>query len=133
ERHDGHVFLNEERARVRLGEEEELVDVLWYLDTDASNHMSGNRAIFVNLDESVTSSVRFGDNSIVDIRGRGTVLIIVRSDEHHALTDVYFIPRLKMSIVSLGQLNENGSPSSIRDGFMSLWDHNDRLLTKVPH
>jgi hypothetical protein len=48
------------------------------------------------------------------------------------LTDVYFIPKLKTSIISLVQLDENGCPSSIRDGFMSLWDRNDRLLAKVP-
>jgi hypothetical protein len=56
----------------------------------------------------------------------------VRGDEHRALTDVYLIPRLKTSIVSLWQLDENGFPSSIRNGFMSLWDRNNRLLTMVP-
>jgi hypothetical protein len=109
----GRVFLNEERARVRLGDELEPSDVAWYLDTGASNHMTGNRSVFADLDENITGSVRFGDNSTVDIRGRGTVVISVRGDEHRALTDVYFIPRLKTSIISLGQLDENGCPLSI--------------------
>jgi hypothetical protein len=98
----GRVFLNEERSRVRLGDEQEPVDGAWYLDTGAANHMTGSRSVFADLDESITGSVRFGDNSIVDICGRGTVVIAVRGDEHQALTGVYFIPRLKTSIVSLG-------------------------------
>jgi hypothetical protein len=129
---DGHVFLNEERARVRIGDERDPIDVPWYLDSGASNHMTGSRDAFADLDTKITGSVRFGDNSIVDICGRGTVVIAVRGDEHRALTNVYFIPRLNTSIVSLGQLDENGCPSSIRDGFMSVWDRNHRLLARVP-
>jgi transposase InsO family protein len=128
----GSVFLNEERAHVRLGEEAEPAEEAWYLDTGASNHMTGDRAVFAKLDTSVTGSVRFGDNSIVQIKGRGVVLMLVRGGEHRELTEVYFIPKLKTSIVSMGQLDENGCPSAIRGGFMSVWDRDERLLVKVP-
>ena len=36
---------------------------LWYLDTGVTNHMSGCRNFFCNLDESTTGFVKFGDNS----------------------------------------------------------------------
>ncbi|XP_071676689.1 uncharacterized protein [Lolium perenne] len=88
----GHVFLDEERAK---------------------------------LDKSVKGLVRFGDNSIVEITSRDTVLVAVRGDEHHALTDMYLIRRLQTSNVSLGQLDKNGCPSSIRNGLMSPWDWNN--------
>jgi hypothetical protein len=117
---------------VRLGDEHEPVDVPWYLDSGASNHMTSSRVVFAELDTKVTGTVRFGDNSVVDVVGCGTVVIAVRGDEHRALTDVYLIPKLKTSIVSLGQLDENGCPSVIRNGFMSLWDRSNRLLAKVP-
>jgi hypothetical protein len=129
---DGAVFLNEEHARVRLGDEAEPVEEPWYLDSGASNHMTGNRGAFAKLDTAVTGSVRFGNNSVVAIKGRGVVLMLMHGGEHRELTDVYYIPKLKTSIVSLGQLDETGCPSAIRGGFMIVWDRNDRLLVKVP-
>ena len=34
----------------------------WYLDSGASNHMTGSRESFVVLDESIKGSVKFGDD-----------------------------------------------------------------------
>jgi transposase InsO family protein len=44
------------------------------------------------------------------------------------LTGVYYIPALRNSIITLGQLDENGSCVEIKDGVMRIWD---RLLAKV--
>ena len=35
---------------------------LWYLDTGATNHMSGRREFFCSIDKSTTGFVKFGDN-----------------------------------------------------------------------
>lgn len=45
---------------------------------------------------------------MVAIEGRDTVLFKCKSDEHHVLVRVYFIPQWIASIVSLGQLDEDG-------------------------
>ena len=68
------VVLDEPRAQVNLGREGEETEELWYLDTGASNHMTGNREAFSELDTGVVGTVKFGDNSGVDIQGRGTVV-----------------------------------------------------------
>jgi hypothetical protein len=44
------------------------------------------------------------------------------------LIGVYYIPALRNSIISLGQLDESGSCVEIKDGVMRIWD---RLLAKV--
>ena len=47
---------------------------LWYLDTGATNHMSGRRQFFCELDESATGFVKFGNNSRIRIEGKGEIL-----------------------------------------------------------
>lgn len=46
----------------RFETESDAMDV-WCLENDASNHMSGNRLFFFELDDSITGKVRFGDDS----------------------------------------------------------------------
>ena len=104
----GRVVLDEPRARVNLGRAEEEAEEQWYLNTGASNHRTGNRAAFSELDTGVIGTVKFRDNSGVDIQGRGTVVFQCKNGKHKALTDVYHIPKLRSNIVSIGQLDERG-------------------------
>ncbi|KAL1219421.1 Retrovirus-related Pol polyprotein from transposon TNT 1-94 [Cardamine amara subsp. amara] len=64
------VFLNEKNVKPKIFEAELDTSNVWYLDNGASNHMSGNRSFFVNLDETITGKVRFGDDSRIDIKGK---------------------------------------------------------------
>jgi len=86
-------------------------DGVWVLDTGASNHMMGTRTTLTQLDEGVHGTVRFGDGSRVEIHGAGSVVMQGHHQQHKVLTDVYYIPKLKSNIVSLGQLEEKGSRS----------------------
>jgi hypothetical protein len=123
--------LDEPRAQVHLGAAGDESEQRWYLDSGASNHMTGRRDAFSELDESHGGSVRFGDGSRVQIRGRGTVLFKCKNGEHRALTEVYFIPELRSSIASLGQLDEHGAEVLIRSGVLRIKDQDGRLLAKV--
>lgn len=47
-------------------------------------------------------------------------------EPHHvekALRGVYYIPRLKNSIISVGQLDEGGSRVEVEHGILRIWDH----------
>ena len=88
---------------------------VWVLDTGASNHMTDSRAALTHLNEGVRGTVRFGDGSSVEIRGLGSMVIQGRRQEHKVLTDIYYIPQLKSSIVSLGQLEEKGYEVSLEE------------------
>lgn len=120
------VFLNEERVVPVPCDDDR-----WFLDTGVSNHMTGNRGMFVRLDETVKGTVKFGDGSLVDIHGRGSVLIECKNAEHRVLTEVYYIPRLRSNIISLGQLDEIGVKTVIEDGMLCLYDLQRRLLARV--
>ena len=93
--------------------------------------MMGSKAAFSELDDDVTGTVKFGDGSRVAIRGRDTIIFRCQNGEHHALTDVYYIPQLRSSIISIGQLDERGSEVLIKDGILRIRDREQWILAKV--
>ena len=116
------VNLDEPRAQVHLGRVSADQEQRWYLDSGASNHMTGSKDSFSELDGDVTGTVKFGDGSRVAIQGRGTIIFRCQNGEHRALTDVYYIPQLRSSIISIGQLDERGSEVLIKDGVLRIRD-----------
>ena len=86
------VNLDESRTQVHLGRMVGEQEQRWYLDSGASNHMTGSKEAFSKLDGNVTNTVKFDDGSRVAIRGRGTIIFRCQNGEHRALTDVYYIP-----------------------------------------
>lgn len=125
------VFLNEEKAKVVPGRADDPVDATWYLDTGASNHMTGDRSAFVDLDETVHGNVKFGDGSVVQIMGRGTIAFSIDGGPQRAFSDVFYIPKLKSSVVSLGQLDKHACDIRIRRGVLTIRDRRDNLIIKV--
>ena len=93
--------------------------------------MTGSKASFSELDGDVTGIVKFGDGSRVAIQGHDTIIFIYQNREHRALTDVYYIPQLRSSIISLGQLDERGSEVLIKDRVLRIRDWEQQLLAKV--
>jgi len=51
---------------------------------------------------------------------------------HVALSEVYFIPKLKSSIVSLGQLEEGGCKVVLENGYCNVFDVSRSLLARAP-
>lgn len=104
----------------------------WIMDTGTSNHMSGSRVAFAYLDTTVHGSVRFGDGSIAQIKGSGTILFTCKNGEHHSLPNVYYLPRLTANIISVSQLDEGGYKVLIEDYVMHVRDEERHLLVRIP-
>ena len=79
---------------------------VWFLNTDAMNHMTVMVDVFAELDRSITRKVRFTDGSVDDIHRHGTIIFANKWGDHRASMDVFFIKALKSSVVSTGQLDE---------------------------
>ena len=63
------AVLEEASDLLLHGSEGALFDpALWYLDTGATNHMTGSRNFFCDLDESAYRFVTFGDKSKIQIK-----------------------------------------------------------------
>jgi len=67
----------------------------------------------------------------VAIRGGGTIIFRCQNGEHRALTDVYYILQLRLSIINIGQLDERGSEVLIKDDVLRIRDREQQLLAKV--
>jgi hypothetical protein len=68
--------------------------------------MMGCCELFTDLYTSARGTVRLGDESKVEIHGVGSIIFKVKTGEHRVLHGVYYIPVLRNSIMSLGQLDE---------------------------
>jgi hypothetical protein len=117
------VHLDEGKLFVQLGENGGGDGARWILDSGATNHMTGVRAVFSEIDLRVHGTVRFGDGSVINIVGRDTILIKCKTGGLKALTGVYYIPRLKANIISLVQMEEAGYKIVLESGFLKLWNH----------
>ena len=125
------VYLNEENVTPSKFKTHTDKDNVWYLDNGASNHMSGNIDYFAKIDERITGKVRFGDDSRIDIKGKGSIVFISKDRKKKILADVYFIPDLKSNIISLGQATESGCDVRMRKDYLTLLDRDGNLLVKA--
>ena len=80
----------------------------WFLDSGCSNHMSGSKELFKNLDESQKSVVRLGDDKLTQVKGKGTIGIQTIQGDVKLINDVQFVPKLAHNLLSVGQLMCSG-------------------------
>jgi len=105
---------------------------LWYLDTGCSNHMTGHREWFVNIDDKVKSKIKFADNSSVTAEGIGKVIVQRKDGQHSFINDLLYVPNMKNNLLSLGQLLEKGYSLQMEDSQLKMLDSNKRLILKAP-
>ncbi|GKV52942.1 hypothetical protein SLEP1_g59492, partial [Rubroshorea leprosula] len=103
---------------------------VWYLDTGCSNHMCGDKSAFSDLDESCQDKVKFGDNSIIAVKGRGKVSIRAKDNSIQTISNVLYVPDLKSNLLSLGQFQEKGYEILIKDGVCQIRDSKFGLIAK---
>ncbi|AAF67366.1 Hypothetical protein T32B20.i [Arabidopsis thaliana] len=122
------VYINEKNVQRKALEENSDFKDMWYLDNGASNHMTGNLEYFSKIDKTVTGKVRFGDDSRIDIKGKGSIPFVSKNGDSKLLEDVYYIPDLRSNIISLGQATEAGCDVRMRKGYLTLFDREGELL-----
>ncbi|GKF07861.1 polyadenylate-binding protein-interacting protein 9-like protein [Tanacetum coccineum] len=98
-------------------EDDVVTETVWYLDTAASNHMCGDKHLFVEMKDLVDGCVSFSDELKVQVKGRGTVFLS-HDDKEIQVKDVYYISSLKRNIISLGKLMEEGYSIYIKGRMM---------------
>ncbi|XP_052626764.1 uncharacterized protein LOC128133397 [Lactuca sativa] len=95
---------------------------VWYLDNAVSNHMTGNRSFFSQLDEGMNGRVKFEDNPCVKIKGKGAILFQGKRGQQRPMKEIYYISDLKNDIISLGQATEVGYDIRMKDNYLTIHD-----------
>ncbi|XP_023904071.1 uncharacterized protein LOC112015854 [Quercus suber] len=67
----------------------------WYLDSGASNHMSGKNELFVELVEGVQGDVRLENSSKLPIKGKGKISICQRTGILQFISNVYYVANFR--------------------------------------
>lgn len=92
------VLLNENKVLPkRYASDPKEHNDIWYLDNGASNHMTGKRSHFAELDEKIVGRVKFGDGSSVEIKGKVSVLLECKNGHRRRVQGVT-IQRFSMDV-----------------------------------
>lgn len=81
---------------------------VWYLDSDCSSHMTGNKKNFIDLDENFNSEVKLGDGKLPRTEGKGTITVQTKGGNKKLIGDVLYVPNLTSNLLSVGQLLRKG-------------------------
>ncbi|XP_020266886.1 uncharacterized protein LOC109842418 [Asparagus officinalis] len=130
---------DKEANYAEMGEEEEEIlltayeeengarrEDIWFLDSGCSNHMSGDKSMFCDLDESFKHRVKLSNNSRMEVTARGNVRLKIGSFTH-VISEVYYVPELRNNLLSIGQLQERGLTILIQNGRLKIY-HPERGL-----
>ncbi|XP_039131784.1 uncharacterized protein LOC120268441 [Dioscorea cayenensis subsp. rotundata] len=87
---------------------EEGLDEAWLIDSGCSNHMTGKRDFFSELDESKRQKVKLGDDKEMIVNGEGTVAFTTSQGQVNLLHKVHYVPNLAYNLLSVSQLILSG-------------------------
>ncbi|KAL6327560.1 hypothetical protein AAG906_021850 [Vitis piasezkii] len=95
---------------------------VWFLDSGCTNHMTGNKNIFLDMDTTINSQVKMGNGDLVNVKGKGTYI-----------RDVLLVLALEQNLLSVGQLVEHGYKLNFEDNECTIYDKKQRrnLLKKI--
>jgi hypothetical protein len=97
-------------------------DDMWLIDSGASMHMTGDRKNLSSMKEYETPhKVELGDNNSYAVKGIGQATIKMESGDSIHLSDVLYVPSLKMNLVYISSLEEKQDRVAFVDGKVLVW------------
>ena len=81
----------------------------WFLDSGASSHMTGDRDLFIDLDENdLGVHIKMGDDDRYSATGISTISFERESGKPFVLKEVMHVPGLKKNLISMAMLEDKG-------------------------
>lgn len=83
--------------------------VIWYIDSGASSHMSGNRNIFTNFFEKrANSKVYIADNTELECAGSGDIEVELMTGESTTISNVTYVKNMTANLLSVNTMVKKG-------------------------
>jgi hypothetical protein len=84
-------------------------EVMWYVDSGASNHMTGHKNWFESLREpEIPGYIQTGDNTTHQIEHVGDIPLWEAKGKTKYMFNVMHVPNLAKNLISVGQIMEQG-------------------------
>jgi len=112
---------------------EDLPKDQWLMESGCSNHMTCKKSLFYSLDCSAIIKINLGDHTPVPTQGKGTIHLLTKHNQKKVIHDVYYVPNLKVNLISVGQLMQNGYDVRFHDTSCTIYHKTPckRLLSRV--
>ena len=86
-----------------------LMGLVWFLDSGASFHMTGDRDLFTDLDEKYLGvHIKMGDDGRYSATNIGTISFERESGKPFRLKEVMHVSGLKKNLISVAMLEDKG-------------------------
>nr|KYP52821.1 Copia protein [Cajanus cajan] len=102
----------------------------WYLHSVCINHMAKDASIFKDIDEPVKVKVRMGNNTVVESKGKGTIMVETKKGTR-LIADVLLVPNLKENLLSIGQMMEKGYTLHFEGDTCKIYDNKKLEIGRV--
>jgi len=102
----------------------------WLIDNRYTHHMTYDKGMFVNLDETYYSNVKIGNGDYIEVKGLGDIVINTSSGTR-TISDVLYVPEIVQILLSVGQLLEKGYAIVLKDKTCEVFDTTSIKLMSI--
>ena len=106
-------------------------DTLWYLNSGQATICAVTSTYSKRCKRLKMVMLSFGDASKVEVKGRGMVCYLQKDGLIGSLQDVYYVPDLKINILSMGQLTKKGYSIFLKDRLLHLKNKQGRFVAQI--
>lgn len=103
----------------------------WFLDSGCSNHVTGTKKNFVELDEKYNSLLELGDSKKLKIEGKGVVSVATAEGQQKHIHDVFYTPGIAQNLFSVGQMMKRGYKLIFTEGRCEITDRSGQKVAVV--
>ena len=84
----------------------------------------------IDFDSKRRTKIRCANDKYLIAEGMGNVRVKVKNEKNILIKDVWYVPRIKSNLMSVGQLIDKGFSVVMKDNFLTLYDSNQKLIMK---